>query len=152
MLKIAGLLMLLLLLAACKCCEPNEPAYPVAPLAVHRIRPGMTREQVFHCLNGYARLTHVWHHRDARIEDWQEVELPEGHLDLWFTLKYGGKPGPDYTGPLVPVDSLARYEDDRLIRLQFTNHVGWVERWGDWPEEGSAEWYRVHDKDVVKVQ
>jgi hypothetical protein len=38
-------------------------------------------------------------------------------------------------------DQVPRREEDRLIRYQFTNHVGWVMRYGDWPDDGLGVCY-----------
>jgi len=197
-------LALMMFCASCVTEAPPPPPPPVPPLVVQRIDAGMSRKEVFAKLNGDAQLNHKWHHRDARLWDWQEVELPDGHLDLFFQVKLkedkdhplerfrsttaypqycehplskcqdgchvcgpsgqcrpgsrcehacGADPyhlclptGPSSNGVerdyvVFSPDRVPRRDEDVLIRYQFTNHVGWVMRYGDWPEDGLGVCY-----------
>jgi hypothetical protein len=108
--------------------SPNAPS-PAPPPSVKCLRPGMSRAEAYACLRrGGAQLIHKEHPRDARCEDWQEFQLVDGHLDVFFKL-HSSPAQWRQCDPISPY-SLERRPKDELMRFRYTNRENWVLWWG----------------------
>ena len=106
----------------------NAPS-PAPPPSIHCLRPGMTRQEAYDCLHeGGAHLVHVMNPRDARCQDWQTFQLPDGRVDLFFELH--SSPEQWRSCEKISPYSLERRPKDKLIRFRYTNRENWVLWWG----------------------
>jgi hypothetical protein len=131
-------LAVLLLLSGCASSSPESQTEevtppkvcPPPPLLVQRLKLGMRRAVVYHKLGREGILVPAYHVPGPEGIDWQEIQLPEGHVDLYFQMRIPHTHG---TGVNAVTDPFRRRSCDRLIGLQYTNRVGWVMLWGYQP-------------------